>query len=304
MSGYDNGNGNTALAQRTERIENRIDRQAVGAIAVSIAAGGVNFQSVIDLMEFAKLMAISGICVPKHLRNEPGACLAICMQAVEWRMSPYAVANKSYSVNDRIAYESQLIHAVIEQRAPLKGRLRTTYAGAGETRTCTVTGHIKGEDEPLVFTSAPFGHIQPKNSPLWKSKPDLQLFYNASRDWARMYFPDLILGVYSSDEIEPATVSAPRLENGDRTAALAARFAPAVVAHPTAENQVIDTSDGDLPPDEPQQADGPDVSGADTEPPADALPDLSTFEKFQDAMAEWAMEHNVDPPRSPPSWPR
>jgi hypothetical protein len=121
-------------------------------------------------------------------------------------MSPYAVANKSYVVNDRLAWESQLVHAVIEQRAPIEGRLRHTFKGEGVRRKCIVTAKVRGESEPFVYESPEIGTITPKNSPLWKTKPDLQLFYNASRDWARMHFPDLLMGVDAEDEmtVEPA----------------------------------------------------------------------------------------------------
>jgi hypothetical protein len=190
---------------RIERLESTLDRARHNEISVSSSAGGMAVKTMAEVMEFAKLMALSDVSIPRHLRGNAGACLAICIQAIEWKMSPYAVANKSYVVNDRIAYESQLIHAVIEQRAPLKGRLRNSYSGEGDSRKCKVWAHIEGEDEPLIFQSAEFGRIQPKNSPLWKTKPDLQLFYNASRDWARMYFPDVIMGVYSDDELAAAT---------------------------------------------------------------------------------------------------
>jgi hypothetical protein len=190
------------LQNKVVRIENKLDTEVAADLATSSATGGMAFRSMLEVMEFSKLMAVSDIAVPKHLRGNVGACLAVCVQAIEWRMSPYAVANKSYVVNDRISYESQLIHAVVEQRAPLAGRLRCSYSGVGNSRKCKVWAHIKGEDLPLEFESAEFEMIQPKNSPLWKTKPDLQLFYNASRDWARMYFPDVILGVYAEDEIE------------------------------------------------------------------------------------------------------
>lgn len=205
-----------ARVTRVEQIEGKIDRDAVGKM--NVPAGGPQFQNMMEVMEFAKLMAVSDVAVPRHLRGNPGACLAICIQALEWRMWPYAVANKSYVVNDRMSYESQLVHAVVEQRAPLLGRLRCRYTGEGEQRRCIVWARIRGEEEPLEFQSAEFGKIQPKNSPLWKTKPDLQLFYNASRDWARMYFPDVILGVYAEDEIQPIELTGP--------AATAARSQP------------------------------------------------------------------------------
>jgi hypothetical protein len=193
----------------TAKIEGAIDRNVAGSITTSTAAGGMSFASMVEVMEFAKVMSIGGVAVPNFLRNNPGACLAVCIQAIEWRMSPFAVANKSYSVNDRLAYESQLVHAVVEQRAPLVGRLRHSFAGEGGKRTCTVWATLKGESEPCSYTSPEFDKITPKNSPLWKTKPDLQLYYNASRDWARMYVPDVILGVYSEDEMPQREATAP-----------------------------------------------------------------------------------------------
>src|SRR5262245_27060287 len=105
-------------ANKTVAIEKSIDKTQAGAIAMSFEQGGASFKSMGEIMEYAKLMSVASVAIPPHLRGNPGACLAICIQAVEWKMSPFAVANKSYVVNDRVSYESQLIHAVIEQRAP------------------------------------------------------------------------------------------------------------------------------------------------------------------------------------------
>src|SRR5262245_32102388 len=96
------------------KIEEKLDKTVAGAVAVSDQVGGVLFQNMAEVMEFAKLLSLAGTAVPKHLRGNPGGCLAVTIQALEWRMSPVAVANKSYEVNDRIAFEAQLIHAVVE----------------------------------------------------------------------------------------------------------------------------------------------------------------------------------------------
>lgn len=186
-----------------DRIAQRVDPQVAG-LPVSSAGGGLAFSSVTQAMEMAKLMALSGVAIPQHLRGNPGACLAIIIQAVEWRLSPYAVANKSYSVNDRLAYESQLIQAVILQRAPIKGRLKVEYDGAGEARTCRVSATLADTGETVDYTSPPFGRIHPKNSPLWKSDPDQQQFYYAGRALCRRHFPDVLLGIYARDELDPA----------------------------------------------------------------------------------------------------
>jgi 3-hydroxymyristoyl/3-hydroxydecanoyl-(acyl carrier protein) dehydratase len=100
------------LTTLEERIASRIDPLMASGLPVSVNASGMAFSNMAQVFEFAKMMAIGGIAVRKHLRGNPGACLAVTIQAIEWRMSPFAVANKSYSVNDQLAYEAQLIHAV------------------------------------------------------------------------------------------------------------------------------------------------------------------------------------------------
>lgn len=185
-----------------DRIEGRIDKSQTLEMGVS-DAGGLDYTSASQFMEFAKMMALANVALPKHLRGNPGACLAIAMQASEWKMSPFQVANKSYSVNDRLAYEAQLVNAVILRRAPLRSRFRITYEGDGASRRCTVAVTTT-DGEEVSYTSPPIGSITVKNSPLWKSDPDQQLFYFSSRSLCRRHFPDVLLGIYTPDELSDA----------------------------------------------------------------------------------------------------
>lgn len=183
------------------RIEDKIDRAAAANTEVSVSLGGIRFQNMVEIMEAAKLLAISGPIIPKWLQGNPGGCWAIIIQAVEWKMSPIAVARMSFEANGVVGYMSQMLHAVIEARAPIAQRLRFTYDGDGDTRVCIVTGQIKGEAEPLVLRTPPFSKITPKNSPLWKSDPDQQLSYYGARTWCRRFCPDVLLGIYDGDEL-------------------------------------------------------------------------------------------------------
>lgn len=184
----------------SRKLEGRIDKDQTKEMEIA-ASGGIDFGSASQFMEFAKMMAIAQVAIPKHLRNNPGACLAVAMQASEWKMSPFAVANKSYSVNDRLAYEAQLVNAVILRRAPIKGRFLVDYEGEGDQRRCRVAVNLV-EGGEVEYVSPPFGKIPVKNSPLWKSDPDQQLFYYSSRAMCRRHFPDVLLGIYTPDEFE------------------------------------------------------------------------------------------------------
>ena len=153
-----------------------------------------------EAMELAKLMASSNF-VPAHLRGKAGDCLAVIMQAGRWGMDPFAVGNKSYFVNDRIAYEAQLVNAVINSSGVLDGKLHPDWSGEGNDLVCTVTGRLKGDPKPKTRRVA-IKNITTRNSPLWKQDPEQQIAYYTSRAWVRLHAPEVLLGVYTPDEVE------------------------------------------------------------------------------------------------------
>lgn len=184
------------------QVATQQERIPMDAVGVSNTGTGTKIapQNLGEVVKFAEVMARADIALPKHLRGNAGACMAVALQALEWQMSPFAVASKSYSVGGAIAYEAQLIAAVVNTRSGIKGRLRYLFDGEGPTLTCTVTGVLDGEE--CTYTSPPMGSITTKNSPLWKSDPQQQLGYFAARSWARRHCPEVILGVYDRDEAE------------------------------------------------------------------------------------------------------
>jgi len=154
-----------------------------------------------EAMEVAKLMATSNF-VPPHLRGKPGDCLAVVMQARNWGADPYAVASKTYFVNDRMAYESQLVVAIINTNAPLDNcRLSYEFEGKGDALWCRVSAKLKGDPEIKVVEQS-MSTITVRNSPLWKSSPDQQLGYYCARKWARRHCPEVLLGIYTREELE------------------------------------------------------------------------------------------------------
>ncbi|ASY62475.1 hypothetical protein SJ05684_c10170 [Sinorhizobium sojae CCBAU 05684] len=171
-------------------------------VSLTSSDGGfaVTPQTLNDIVEFARFMALSNASIPSYLRGNAPDCAAITMQALKWGFDPFSVAQKSYKVKDVLAYEAQLIAAVINSRSGIKGRLKYQFAGEGDDLTCTVTGTLDGED--CVYTSPRAGNITTKNSPLWKTDPQQQLGYYSARNWARRHCPEVLLGVYDRDEAE------------------------------------------------------------------------------------------------------
>lgn len=153
-----------------------------------------------EALEMSKMLA-SGIGVRPWCRGNVSACMMIVQQAVRWGMDPYAVANKAYFVNDQVAFESQLVNAVVNTSRMIVGRLRIRWEGEGERLVCYVSGRLVDDpDEPRELEQK-FKDVTIRKSPLWAVNTKQQLAYHTTRAWARLYVPEVLLGIYTPDEI-------------------------------------------------------------------------------------------------------
>ncbi|EKG6947028.1 recombinase RecT [Escherichia coli] len=185
----------------------------VGTAAAIFSPEGMN-----QLVRFAELMSQSKATVPKHLEGKPADCLAVTMQAAQWGMNPFAVAQKTHVVNGTLGYEAQLVNAVVSSSSLLATRLNYRWSGDwsnvnGKTDkspnlTVTVSAVLKGETEPRELTIS-MAQAGVRNSPLWEQDPRQQLAYLCTKRWARLHAPDVLLGVYTPDELQE---TAPRVE--------------------------------------------------------------------------------------------
>lgn len=214
----------------------------------------LDHKAMVQMHKLAELMASGSSTVPRHLQGNTADCMAVVMQAAQWRMNPYAVAQKTHLVNGVLGYEAQLVNAVVASSTKIKGSFGYEWYGdwskvignfatrknqqgkeyqvpawtaADETGLgVRVWATLKGEEEPRVLDLL-LAQAQVRNSTLWASDPKQQLAYLAVKRWARLYAPDVILGVYSADELESAPRErvinpAPARQVETKSAALAA----------------------------------------------------------------------------------
>ena len=83
------------------------------------------------IQDFSKIMASGGATVPKHLQGNSADCMAVTMQAFQWGMNPFAVAQKTHLVNGTLGYEAQLVNAVIVSSGAIIGKFNYEYIGNG-----------------------------------------------------------------------------------------------------------------------------------------------------------------------------
>lgn len=161
-----------------------------------------NPQALAQVEHFAVQMAKGKSTIPAHLQGSPADCMAVIFQAMQWGMSPHAVAQKTHLVNGTLGYEAQLVNAVVSSSKAIKGRFRYEWDGEGNTRACRAGAVLAGEQAITWGAWVKYADQTVKNSPLWKTDPSQQLAYLAVKKWARLYTPDVILGVYTPDELE------------------------------------------------------------------------------------------------------
>jgi hypothetical protein len=180
------------------------------------------------VMTMGKLMSSGKSTIPKHLQGNQADCTAIAMQSLQWRMNPFAVAQKTHLVHGNLGYEAQLINAVITTLAPIVRRPEYEFLGdwskilgkikemkgdngkyyvsdwpaaAEEGLGVIVSCQLKGEEQPRKLTLM-MSQCFPRFSTQWATDPQQQITYAALRKWSRRYTPDVILGVYSDEEAE------------------------------------------------------------------------------------------------------
>lgn len=184
---------------------------------IPVGATGATPMTMAQQIDFGQYMAKARAAIPPHLQGNVGDCLAVIDIASRAGLSPYMVASKTYVQNGRLAFESQLFHALLVQSGVLKGDLEVTWDGDGDDMTCTVTGILKSDGKARTHTSEKLKDARPamnssgqiKGSPLWKDKPKVQLFYDTGRDWIRMYAPTATLGIYERHELIEHPLPAP-----------------------------------------------------------------------------------------------
>lgn len=161
----------------------------------------LNPGSMTSLMAFAEMMSKAVATVPQHLIGKPADCLAISMQAMRWGMDPFVVAQKTHIIGGRLGYEAQLVNAVVTATRHIEGTFRYEYKGDGQDLQCRVGAIPRGETEVVWGEWLRNGDVTVRNSPLWKTNVKQQLGYLQVKNWARLYTPGAILGVYTPDEL-------------------------------------------------------------------------------------------------------
>jgi hypothetical protein len=211
------------------------NRKVMGMNAITPVGGNALVpQSMEAAIRMAEMMARAKM-LPTHLQGSPGDCLMVVEQAGRWGMSPFAVAQCTSVIQGKLMFEGKLVAAALHTSGALATRLAYDYSGEGAARVVRVSAILAGEKEPR-FVDVRLADAKTTNG-MWTKQPDQQLAYHGARVWARRYAPEVMLGVYAPEEMEPT----PKKDDTH----------PGVTIDAQAEPQTRETINAEIPMAEP-----------------------------------------------------
>ena len=205
-----------------------IPQQSLPAIPSGSRMNALVPNSLADALQLADVMAKASL-IPKHLRDKPGDCLLVVMQAQRWGMDAISVAQCTSVVHDKLCYEGKLVAAALYAMGAIDGRLTYEFSGTGDQRAVKVTGRPRGSGVDQ-FVEGKVADWKTSNEN-WKKQPDDMLVYRGTRQWARRYAPEALLGVYTPDELDEQ----PAPQQPDRVVATVVGGRPELQPYPADE---------------------------------------------------------------------
>jgi hypothetical protein len=153
--------------------------------------------------------------VPKHYRNRVADCTIAVQMALRCGVEILTFLQSSYIVHGTPGLKSTLAIAMINASGKIKGRIGYRLEGEGTSRQCTayakdvLTGEVIEATLEWSTVEAEGWNKDKKNSETgytqkskWNTMPDQMFKYRSAMFLARANFPDVLMGMYTDDELE------------------------------------------------------------------------------------------------------
>lgn len=180
-----------------------IPQQKVSGGQLSVFANAESFNLATRM---ATALAQSTV-VPKAYQGNVGNCMIAIEMASRINTSPMMVMQNLYIVNGNPAWSSQWIIAMINSSKRYKTELQFEFGhdSADEGLSCKAwaedySGH-RVEGPKITMKMAREEGWSTKSGSKWKTMPEVMIRYRAASFFGRMNCPDMIMGIYSQEEV-------------------------------------------------------------------------------------------------------
>jgi len=177
----------------------------------TISVDNSSFSSYLDTAKFNQMYRVANLfaasdLVPEHYRNKPANCFLALQMATRLEIEPMMFIQNSYIVRGKPGLQAVVMIALVNSRGPFTGPIQWSFKGEGNTRSCTayathkVTRQVCEATVTWEMVKKEGWHEKPGSK--WLSMPDLMLQYRSAAFLARLYCPEVILGLPTVEELE------------------------------------------------------------------------------------------------------
>jgi len=205
----------------------------------------------------ARLMASTKM-VPVHFQGHPEDCFVAIELAQRLDVDPFMLMQNTYVVGQKPGMEAKLVIALVNSRGPFRGPIQWDFNGSGKDKSCTAYAVHKATNQRCEATvdwrMVEAEGWSKKAGSKWLTMPDQMFMYRSAAFLARLYCPEVLMGMQTVDELRDIIDVTPEtIEPGSRTDSLANRL----TAKP-APAEAIDNETGEIttPEDAPASDDG------------------------------------------------
>jgi hypothetical protein len=154
----------------------------------------------------AQAMASASI-VPKEYQGNPGNCLLAIDVAQRTGVPVLTVTQNLYIIQGRPTWSSKFLIGAVNhcgRFTPLRFVMEGEESQPGWRCRAVATAKVDGEmlEGPwITWEMAQNEGWVSKSGSKWKTMPDLMIRYRAAAFWARVYAPDISLGLMTAEEV-------------------------------------------------------------------------------------------------------
>lgn len=163
-----------------------------------------------QLQRLARMYAESGL-VPDHYKNNVAGCAIGIQMALRMHVDILTFLQCSFVHKGKIGIEAKLAMARLNTSGKIKGRVtyKLERGPDGKVKSCTATAEDADSGEIFSQTvdwdmvvAEGWNNSNGTQKSKWNTLPDLMFQYRAGIFLARIHYPDVLLGMYTIDELE------------------------------------------------------------------------------------------------------
>lgn len=192
------------MNEETKDLQKTEDRAAVVVQDTGMFANLLDTNRFKQMYSIAKLFAASEL-VPTQYQGHPANCMVALQMAFRMQVDPMMFMQNTYIVHGRPGIEAKLAIALVNSRGPFTGPIQWKFDGSGKSRKCVayathkITGEVCEAEVSWAMVEAEGWDKKPGSK--WKTIPDLMFQYRSAMFLARLYCPEVLLGMHSADEL-------------------------------------------------------------------------------------------------------